>query len=76
MTIRYRINDAPEAVGGRSITCLVCGRTSYNPTDVEMFWCANCNKFLRDPGDDDSVYNSPDKVKAALDRAIDDDGLI
>jgi hypothetical protein len=49
----YRINNAPGAVGGRSITCLVCGRTSYNPNDVEMLWCANCNKFLRDPGDDD-----------------------
>jgi hypothetical protein len=73
MTVRYRINEAPEAAGGRSITCLVCGRTSYNPNDVEMLWCANCNRFLRDPGDHDSVYESREKVKAALDKAAEED---
>jgi hypothetical protein len=73
MSILYRINEAPEALGGRSITCLVCGRTSYNPNDVEMLWCANCNRFLRDPGDHDSVYESREKVKVALDKAAEED---
>jgi len=50
MTVRYRIDEAPEARGGRSITCLLCNRTSYNQTDVEMCYCGFCHKFLRDPG--------------------------
>lgn len=76
MSVLYRINEAAEAVGGRSITCLICERTSYNPNDVEMLWCGNCNRFLRDPGDDDGVYNSREKVKAAFDRALEDDGIV
>jgi hypothetical protein len=75
LTVRYRINEAPECPGGRSITCLVCGKTSCNPNDVDQLWCGNCNRFLRDPGDDDSVYESSDKVNAALRRAVDEEGL-
>jgi hypothetical protein len=74
VTIRYRINEAPECPGGRSITCLVCGNTSCNPNDVDQLWCGNCSRFLRDPGDKDSVYESSDKVDAAMRRAVDDDG--
>jgi hypothetical protein len=73
VSILYRINAAPEAQGGLSITCLICQRTSYNPMDVAMFWCANCNRFLRAPGDHDSVYESREKVKAALDKAAEED---
>jgi hypothetical protein len=29
-----------------SITCLVCGRTSYNTNDVKMRYCAACHRFL------------------------------
>jgi hypothetical protein len=76
MTIRYRINGAPGDAGGQSITCLVCQRTSHNPTDVEMLYCGYCHQFLRDPGDDDSVYNSADKVADAVKRTLDEDGLI
>jgi hypothetical protein len=49
MTVLYRRNDAPEALGGQSITCLLCGRTSFHPSDVEMFYCGSCHRFLRDP---------------------------
>lgn len=73
MTVLYRINEAPEALGGRSITCLLCEHTSYNPNDVEMLWCANCNRFLRDPGDDDIAPTSKEEVKAALDKAAEED---
>ena len=73
MSILYRIDEAPEALGGRSITCLICGRTSYNPTDVDQCWCANCNRFLREPGDDDGVYNSREKVRADLDKAVEEE---
>lgn len=34
----YRINW-PR----RSITCLVCGLTSYNPNDVEARYCGHCH---------------------------------
>jgi hypothetical protein len=74
--LRYRINEAPEAAGGLSITCLECGRTSCNPTDVEMCYCGYCHKFLRDPGDKDSTYHSSDEVKVDLERAAEDDGLV
>jgi hypothetical protein len=73
MSVLYRIDEAPEALGGRSITCLICERTSYNPNDVEMLWCANCNRFLRNPGDDDIAPNSADKVQAALEKAAEED---
>lgn len=72
MTVRYRIDDAPEAPGGRSITCLMCGRTSLNPSDVSQLYCGFCHNFLRDPGDQDSIYSDREQVKAALDRAADE----
>jgi uncharacterized OB-fold protein len=27
------------------ITCLTCGRTSFNPTDVEQKYCGHCHVF-------------------------------
>lgn len=33
-----------------SITCLVCGRTSFNPTDVAEKYCGYCQRFHRDEG--------------------------
>lgn len=31
------------APNGKSITCLKCKRTSYNPNDVEHHWCGYCH---------------------------------
>jgi len=28
-----------------SITCPVCGRTSYNPTDIREGYCGACNDW-------------------------------
>lgn len=28
-----------------SITCLICGMTSFNPTDVEQKYCGHCHVF-------------------------------
>jgi hypothetical protein len=28
-----------------SITCPVCGKTSYHPTDVEMGYCGYCHGY-------------------------------
>jgi hypothetical protein len=28
-----------------SITCPVCGMTSYNPNDIEWGWCGKCNGY-------------------------------
>lgn len=33
------------AADGRSITCLRCGKTSHNPTDVAEYYCGNCKVF-------------------------------
>jgi hypothetical protein len=30
---------------GNAITCLVCGMTSWNPTDIEQKYCQNCHLF-------------------------------
>jgi hypothetical protein len=35
----------PAAVGGRTITCTCCGRTSSHPRDVEERYCAACHHF-------------------------------
>lgn len=34
--------------GGDGITCLRCGRTSYNPNDVREHYCLNCHVFHDD----------------------------
>lgn len=40
MNLTYEIRD-----GGRSITCLVCGRISWNLHDVLQRYCARCHQF-------------------------------
>lgn len=37
---RYRI--APD---GKSITCLICGETSFLSCDVKLRYCERCNVF-------------------------------
>jgi hypothetical protein len=39
--MNYRISDL-----GASITCLLCGRTSWNPNDVREKYCSGCHKYL------------------------------
>ena len=34
--------------GKSSITCPVCGYTSYNPNDVKNRYCGNCHVFIDD----------------------------
>lgn len=36
------------SVAGRSITCRVCGWTSYEPHDVDARFCPRCREFHRD----------------------------
>lgn len=38
----------PDAI---SITCPVCGMTSYNWNDVRYGYCGNCCKFTGEPRD-------------------------
>lgn len=41
---------ARKAVGVRptpSITCPVCGMTSYNPNDIREGYCGNCHAWTR-----------------------------
>ena len=40
IVVTYRI-----ASDGRSITCLVCGRTSWHPEDVRQLYCGYCHQF-------------------------------
>lgn len=41
----YRIIETPQSVSGQAIQCLVCGLTSYHPTDVEQRYCGQCHQF-------------------------------
>jgi ribosomal protein L37E len=43
--LTYRLIDAPTALRGVAIQCLRCGRTSYNPRDVEELYCGHCHIF-------------------------------
>lgn len=38
-------DDKTYALGKDYITCLVCGRTSYNGNDIQMKYCGNCHQF-------------------------------
>lgn len=31
------------------IRCLLCGRTSWNPNDVDELYCGHCHRFHDDP---------------------------
>ena len=39
----YKISE-----DGKSITCGICGKTSYNPDDVKNRYCSNCHAFFED----------------------------
>jgi hypothetical protein len=58
-----------------SITCPVCGMTSYNPTDIEKGYCGNCHDFtsavpgfLRDTDEDRPL--APGEFRALLDELL------
>jgi hypothetical protein len=34
-----------ERLHQQGITCLTCGRTSYNQNDIKFLYCGHCNKF-------------------------------
>lgn len=38
-----------ESVSRPSITCPVCGRTSYHPEDVRFGYCSACAWYTSDP---------------------------
>ena len=42
----YVINENDPK--GRSITCLVCMMTSYNPHDILNLYCGHCHMFHSD----------------------------
>lgn len=35
-------------ISGNSITCLICGRTSFNRNDVKNKYCGHCKHFHED----------------------------
>ena len=41
----YLITRVFGRTNQESITCLVCGMTSYHPTDVAQKYCANCHQW-------------------------------
>jgi hypothetical protein len=43
-------NEPPRSPGGAKlgIRCLVCGFTSWNPTDVAEKYCGSCHRFHDD----------------------------
>jgi hypothetical protein len=44
----YTIRANPVAVGGRTITCTRCQRTSFNRNDVAHRYCGACHIFRDD----------------------------
>jgi hypothetical protein len=44
LVVRMRARAMTGSVNP-SITCPVCGRTSYNPNDVVQRYCGNCHQF-------------------------------
>lgn len=38
-----------------SITCLICGLTSFNPTDLAEKYCGACHVFHEDPAAPNAV---------------------
>jgi ribosomal protein S27AE len=41
------VDAEPEKLLPRSITCPRCGRTSYNPTDIDEGYCGACHDWTR-----------------------------
>jgi hypothetical protein len=46
--VTFRI--ARDDNGLWSITCFICGLTSWNPNDVRYRYCGHCHRFHDDPG--------------------------
>lgn len=46
MTDKYTINWIQ---GCKYIRCHTCGRTSFNPGDIENRYCGHCHVFHDDP---------------------------
>tara|TARA_Y100000034_G_scaffold73777_1_gene88725 strand:+ start:1887 stop:2228 length:342 start_codon:yes stop_codon:yes gene_type:complete len=42
-TYVIQVDDTRDYGEVAHITCRICGRTSYNPQDVQMKYCANCD---------------------------------
>jgi hypothetical protein len=68
----YRTAPGLNKATMTSITCKLCGMTSYNPNDVINRYCGHCHQFLqaleldrdpRDPGKD--IKGVPDSERAA-----------
>ncbi len=45
---RYTINENPHAPGAKTITCHICGFTSFYRDDVSRRYCPRYNVFHRD----------------------------
>lgn len=44
----YRTYKLVTIDGQKAITCLTCGKTSYNSNDIEQKYCGCCYKFHRE----------------------------
>ena len=49
---------------GTAIRCLICGKVSYNSTDVREKYCGNCHQFHDLLG-----FERPGKRKERIDKA-------
>lgn len=52
--------------GQKSITCLCCGRASYNPNDIEQKYCGFCHEFHIDRIEHDATVEKPPQGKRVL----------
>lgn len=62
------------ALDGRSIRCLHCGRTSYNPSDVRERYCGFCHRFHEDDAMTDKAEIH--RLAQELARKLTDEGKL
>jgi hypothetical protein len=65
----YRLDPQPQAVGGYTITCLVCGSTSAHPADVAELFCARCDRFHEDPQAEGPADGNSRRLRRRIERA-------
>lgn len=53
----------------RAIACLLCGMTSYSPSDIEQRYCGNCHRWLE--GGEGTVLRSGVDVRQATHVMVD-----
>jgi hypothetical protein len=61
----WKAREPPDTGEPPSITCDVCGWTSYHPRDIAEHYCGHCHRFL-----DDEPLLPPQPTATQLQREV------